>query len=230
VLQRFFPPEISDVSPAREALEEQVRAAGPMTSREKRTAVVAAVTIVLWMTLGEKAGMATIALGSACTLFAVGALSWQEAEESVNWGVLLMYGGAIALGTSLVETRATEWLAQGGLELFSDSPAAFIAVTGLLAFALTEVMSNAACVAVLLPIALSASQPLGIDPRLVMLAVTIPSGLGYTLPVGTPPNAIAFSSGFYSVRNVVVPGLLLTVISYLVFVAASRLYWPYLPH
>ena len=228
VLHRFFPPEIDDVSPARRILEDQVKAAGPMSTRERRTAVIAVLTILSWVALGETVGLAVLALVSACALFAVRALTWQDAEETVNWSVLLMYGGAIALGSALARTQATEWLAGGIIDLFSASPVLFVAITALLALALTEVMSNAACVAVLLPVALSASQPLGLDPRLVVLAVAVPSGLAFTLPVGTPPNAIAYSSGYYGIRDVVVPGVLLSVISFLIFLAASQLYWPYL--
>lgn len=64
------------------------------------------------------------------------------------------------------------------------------------------------------------------DPRIMALAVAVPAGIGYTLPIGTPANAIAYSSGHLSIRDMVVPGILLAVLSWLAFNAVAYWYWP----
>ncbi|MBN1997178.1 anion permease, partial [candidate division KSB1 bacterium] len=67
---------------------------------------------------------------------------------------------------------------------------------------------------------------LDVAPRLLVLAITIPAGLAFCLPIGTPPNAIAFSSGFFSVRNILKPALLLNVLTWIIFLLAVKFYWP----
>lgn len=224
VLQRFFPPEIDDIEKARVALRDEVLANGPLGQRGQRTAAVLLSALVGWAVFGETVGLATLALLFACALFVVNAVSWREVEDAVNWGVLLMYGGAIALGTALRDTGGAMWLSKTMLGWLP--PELFLPAIILLALVLTEVMSNAACVAVLLPVALSGAQQLNQQPRLVVLVVAVAAGLGFTLPVGTPPNAIAFSSGYYRVRQVLLPGLLTSLAAAVVVFLASTFYWP----
>ena len=229
LLQLRFKPEIKDVSAARERLREQVREAGRWSKNEVRAAVIAALAITSWILFGHSVGLATLALLCASALFAVNVVTWAEVEQSVNWGVFLLYGGAIALGTSLTETGATQWVAEAVPSVLPASPTLALVAFGAIAFVLTEFISNAATVAVLLPLALSVSPAYGLDPRLVTVAIAVPAGLAFTLPVGTPPSTIAFSSGYYDVPTVLVPGLVMTLCSLVVFAIACSLLWPLLP-
>ncbi len=226
LLHALFRPELADVEPARQRLVREVAAAGPLGRREKKVAAVAVLTVAAWIGSGGAAGMAVVSLGSATLLFALGAVSWDEVEDSVNWGVLLMYGGAIALGNALTHTGAAEWLARGALGALPAHPTLFLAATVAATLVLTECISNAAAVAVLLPVALSACRGFGLDPVLVMLAVAVPSGFAFTLPVGSPPNAIAFSAGYYRVRDVIGAGAAMAALSFVACVVAAVVLWP----
>ncbi len=99
-------------------------------------------------------------------------------------------------------------------------------LVALVALLLTECISNAAAVAVLLPIGYSICQETGIDPLVMTLGVTIMAGLPFALPVSSPPHAIAFSSGYYSVSAACRPGLIMNICAVVVFVVVMLLYWP----
>jgi len=93
---------------------------------------------------------------------------------------------------------------------------------------LTEFMSNTAAVALLLPIGFGISQSFGITPIAVTLAITIPGGLAFMLPVGTPPNAIAYSAGYYSIKDSVKYGVLLNISSWFILLLFIKFLWPLL--
>jgi solute carrier family 13 (sodium-dependent dicarboxylate transporter), member 2/3/5 len=229
LLQLFFKPETSDISEAQRELEREIAAAGRWSRTEIKVGVVTVLAIASWTLLGHSVGLATLSLVCASALFALAVVTWSEVEQAVNWGVFLLYGGAIAMGSALTRTGATAWIAHSVMGSLPRSPALVLAVLGALALVLTEFVSNAAAVAVLLPIAMSFAPDAGLDPRLVTVAVAVPAGLAFTLPVGSPPNAIAFSSGYYEVRQAALPGLLMTLLSFGVFLGAAWLFWPHLP-
>jgi sodium-dependent dicarboxylate transporter 2/3/5 len=103
---------------------------------------------------------------------------------------------------------------------------AVIAIVSALGILLTEAMSHSAVVALLMPVALGIAQQFGIDARVMAPVVALPSGLAFTLPVGTPGNAIAYSSGYLRLRDMLVPGSLMVVIAWAAFVLVARYYWP----
>jgi sodium-dependent dicarboxylate transporter 2/3/5 len=163
------------------------------------------------------------------SLFAFGLIDWRSVEEYVNWGVILMYGGAIAIAAALHETGGAGWLADvamsgvGGLSSFG-----MLMVFAVVAAFLTEAISNVAAVALLLPICFGIAEGTGVPPVAVVFAVAVPAGLAFALPMGTPPNAIAYSAGYFRLRDSVLAGSLLKILALLVLVLFVRFYWPLL--
>ena len=227
LLQRMAGGETVSLADARRFLETRNRLLGPISRREVGTSAIVLGTILLWVFRGEVWGLDAIALGGVCVAFLAGVTEWREVEEDVNWGVFIMYGSAITLSAALQETGAantfTQYLLQAGIE----SPAIVFAAVVAIAIALTEFMSNAAAVAVLLPVGLALAQEYGIDPRVATLSVVIPAGLGFMLPVSTPAMAIAVGSGYVRPLSVIRWGVGLEIASYLLCLFASQLYWPF---
>jgi sodium-dependent dicarboxylate transporter 2/3/5 len=173
-------------------------------------------------------GLATIALLSVAVMFIFRLTRWEVVEQNVNWGIILMYGGAIALGSALHTTGASEWLVANSLgRLHLPGPVVLVAL-GLLALVLTEFISNAAVVSVLVPIGIGFARSYGLSPEAVTLAIALPSGLAYTLPLGTPATAIAYSSGYMTMKDFLSVCPLMNLFSFLVFAAVALLYWPLL--
>ena len=155
--------------------------------------------------------MAVTAIVTSSLLFVFRVILWKEVEEYVNWGVILMYGGAIALGSSLVETGAAQWLALHFLTPFVKTPLTSMIAFVVIAIALTEWISNVATVALLLPIAFGVANTMHFNPVAITVGVTVPAGLAFCFPMGTPPNAIAYSAGRYSIRFSLINGLKLNI-------------------
>lgn len=226
LLERFFPIDITDVEGGLRLLNRKRLEIGRPGANEIITAIVMVLTIASWMLFGRQLGLASIALLATAVLFAFRVVSWEKIEEYVNWGIILMYGGSIALASALEKTGAALWIVKKGLGIVSPEPFVVIAVISLVAIILTECISHAAVVAILMPIGLGLAQGLAIDPKIMTLAIALPAGLAYCLPMGTPATAIVYGSGHLSSREIIIPGALIMTISWLLFLASVRLVWP----
>jgi len=225
-LMLMFPPEIGEVKKARLFLRQELDRIGPMKPREKRMGLLILATILAWILLGHRIGLAEISILAAILLFILKIVHWNEIEDYINWSVIVMYGGAIAIGKALMETGAIESLILGYLP-FDQIPAFVILVfLALISILLTEGISNAAAVAVLIPLGFAIGHRYGLSPLLIVFTVTIPAGLPFCLPMGSPPNAISYSAGYYSIREMVRAGILMNAAAILVLMLIMRFYWP----
>lgn len=228
VLRTFFPFDLSDVSAAEQAVNDRLLSIGRMNLQERIIAFVMLATVVAWIVLGEEFGLASIALSAVIVLFALRAVRWRDVEGYVNWGLVLMYGGAITLGSALNSTGAAAWLADRTLSSSAGGPVSVVLWLSIAATTITEVMSNSAAVAILMPVSLAVAAQFGIDPRLMAPVIAVPAGLSFMLPIGTPANAIAYSSGFLRVRDLLLPGLVLQLAGIVIFNLLVWFYWPLL--
>jgi sodium-dependent dicarboxylate transporter 2/3/5 len=94
------------------------------------------------------------------------------------------------------------------------------------ALVFTEVMSNSAAVAILMPVSIAVAAQFGLDVRAMAPLVAVPAGMGLMLPIGTPANAIAYSSGYLRIADMVFPGLVMDLIALLIFNLFVYFYWP----
>ncbi len=225
VLHWSFKPEGLDLSPAVARLNERVTALGKVGRREGVALLVMAGMIVAMVVAGPR-WLGVVALLTSGAMFLLQVLRWEDAERYVNWGVALMYGGAIAVGGALYRTGATTWLAR---EFMPDNlgPLLALGLVGLMAALFTEVVSNAAVIAVVLPIALPLATEVGLDPRMLVWTVPLSAGFAFLLPTSTPAMAMVFGTGYLRVRHTA-RGLLITALSLLGLVAMALTLWPML--
>ena len=228
MITKFFRIDIDSIKAAHEKLAHEMEDKGSISDAEKRLAIVLIAVVCSWLFLSHWIDIAIISVLGAVASFVVGVVEWQDIEDYINWGVILMYGGAIVVATSLVETGATEWLSQAVFANLELSPRLFLGFLAIFTMMLTEGVSNVAAVAIVLPLAYSIGEIYGINPIIITLSVALPGGLAFTLPMGSPPNAIAFSSGFYRVKDVVKYGLFLMFVSWLAYLIVANFYWPLL--
>jgi sodium-dependent dicarboxylate transporter 2/3/5 len=137
-----------------------------------------------------------------------------------------MYGGTIALASALEKTGAAVWIVKQGMGSLYNSPLAIIAVISLVAIVLTECISHAAVVAILMPVGMGLCHSTGMDPKVMTLSIALPAGLAYCLPMGTPATAIAYASGYLKSRDIIVSGCVIMFISWLLFMASVLFVWP----
>ena len=215
-----------NVIAARAKLELHHSALGKLSIREILTLFVLGTTIILWVTCGTKIGLDLIALFGVILAFLCGITRWHEIQEDVQWDIIIMYGSAIALGAALRDTGAAAVIVKMVLDLGITNPLSIFVCMLLLAFVLTEAMSNAAAVAVLLPIAIPLASKFGIDPRAITVGVATAAGLTFMLPVSTPAMAIMTNSLYVTPMNALKWGTPVKVFGIIVFCIVTYFYWP----
>lgn len=226
IIRRWFPVDIDSVKDAETALAARVHELGRMTIEERAIGVIMLGTIGVWIAAGHTLGLANVAIAAVVLLFLLRLVAWRDVEEYVNWGIILMYGGAICLGKALAASGGALWLAESAVGAWSSSPSSVVAVLSLATWLLTEAMSNSAVVALMMPVGLAIADQVGLQPALIAPIVAVPAGLAFAFPIGTPANAIAYSSGYLRLRDLILPGMLMGLVAWLVFNLAANYYWP----
>ncbi len=222
----LFTPEPVDTKPVCDILRKKYEDLGRLSFREKGVAGVMISTIVSWFIYGDELGIANIAIVATVVLFILNLINWKMVDEHVNWAIILMYGGAICLGDVMASTGAAHWLAQKSFEGVVESSGMFLIVLALLSTIFTTFMSNSAVIAVLLPPAVSLCDGYGISPALATMAIVIPSNFAFILPIATPASALAYSSRYIPLGDMMKSGLLLSLMGMLAFYFLLLLYWP----
>ncbi len=216
-----------DMRSARHDIEQRMLELGGLSFPARIMGGLLLMTIAAWVFGGHSMGLANIALLAVVLMFALRLVRWKDIESHVNWGVLLMYGGAIAVGKALSDTGAGLWLAHSVLPEHMTVTALLLLLT-VLTLLLTECVSNAAAVAILLPIALPLGASMEVNPIMIALLIGIVSGFAFILPMGTPPNAMIFASGFVSTRAMLRHGAIMSLTAATLFMLVAYLWWPYL--
>lgn len=228
VITLFFPTDVTSIREADDLLDQKALALGRMSYKEKAIAGVMLLTLACWILLGEEFGLANVALAAVVLLFVLDLVRWHEVEAYVNWGIILMYGGAIALGAAVSKTGAAVWISKQTISAWAGSPETVVAIISGLSIVLTEALSNSAVVALLMPVTIGVAAEFHMNPAVMALVVAVPAGLGFTMPIGTPANAIAYSSGYLRMRDMMIPGAILAFSSWAVFNLVANFYWPLL--
>lgn len=184
---------------------------------DQRIVLVAfVITIGLWLSQswhGISSGI--VALIGALILFFSGTLKTEDLNR-INWNALLTFGGGLAIGTILVETGFSDWVALKLVGL-SDLPQFLVIflVAGL-TLIIGAFISNTACAAMLIPLAIPLAQLLHIDPRLMVAVVAIASSVDFALVIGTPPTMLAYSTGLFDTSEIFRRGIVLDLIGILI--------------
>jgi sodium-dependent dicarboxylate transporter 2/3/5 len=138
-------------------------------------------------------------------------LNWNSAVK-IPWGVLILIGGGLALANAFTSTGLDSWIASQ-LNFLSGMPLiVIILVIVAVAIFSSEIISNTATAALLIPISVPLSTALDINPLLLMVPLTIATSYGFIMPVGTPPNAIVFATGHVTAGRMAKVGLPLDII------------------
>ncbi|MDP2317658.1 MAG: SLC13 family permease [Pseudomonadota bacterium] len=228
ILRAYHKPEGLDMAPAVQQLAEKAKAMGPISRKEMFTGATVVAMVVALVLFGPTYGLGTIALCAAAVLFVAQIIRWEDAETFVNWGVALLYGGAIAVAAGLEETRAVEIIVETWFPLAQLSPALVVLVLALSAAVLTEFVSNAAVIALLLPMCMVIAPQVGIEARALVFLLPAAAGLAFAFPMATPAMAMIFGTGYLRTQDSFVPGVLLTFLGSVALFGLVLYVWPLL--
>ena len=163
----------------------------------------------------------TVSIAMALLLFilpagkAVGGrlLDWEDTKK-VPWGILLLFGGGLALAKGFSTSGLSLYIASQLQSTLGDaSPLAIVIGTSGVVTGLTEVMSNTATISLAVPIMASMAQAIGVHPLLLLIPSTLAASCAFMLPVSTPPNAIVYGSGRVPIMKMVIAGFWLDLLS-----------------
>ncbi len=228
--------------PASAAVDEHMREMrekmGPMTTPEKRVAVVFATVIFCWMMRRpltewfDLTGISDsgIVMTAAVLLFMMPSgdrtqpqlITWHDATR-LPWGVLILFGGGLSLAAAVSSSGLALWIGEGLAPLNAFGLAVLVIAAITLVIFLTELTSNLATTATLLPIVGAIALQAGIAPILLTVPITIGASCAFMLPVATPPNAIVFATGTISIPEMVRAGFILNLLG-IVMVSLIALY------
>ena len=144
-------------------------------------------------------------------------MSWDDAVK-LPWGILLLFGGGLAIATGFQESGLATWIAKSMTNL-NGYPIFIILLIVIVAVNfLTEITSNLATIAMLLPILAPTAIILDIHPYLLMVGATLAASCAFMLPVATPPNAVVFGSNYLKISDMVKVGLMMNIISIVIII------------
>jgi len=220
----------------REEVMRQLRSLGRMAYEEKAVLVVFVLTGSAWITRPYLMAFfpslddTIIAVLAALSLFVIPAsrekgralLRWEEAVK-LPWGILLLFGGGLAIAQGFKASGLATWIGEqmtlmAGLELLVLILILIAAINFL-----TEITSNLATTAMILPTLASLALAIDVHPYMLMVGATVAASCAFMLPVATPPNAVVFGSGYLSIPSMVRTGVWLNLLS--IFILTIFAYW-----
>lgn len=205
-------------------------AAAPFSMQERRTLIVLAVTALLWLTDSwHRLSPAIPALMAAVVLLSppLGVITWKAFEAKLSWGLILTVGASISLARAMTDSGAATWLgnlAVSHLEAVATMPVGVLVLLVIAVAIVHLAITNlAACLALLIPIAVTIAQAAHLNPVLCGLVVTLTVDAVILYPVQTAANLLAYESGYFSSADVRRLGLGMLVLT----IAVVLLVLPY---
>jgi len=201
-----------------------------LTAPRILTLTIFLLTIVGWLFSKPLSGVfnvtknfdSIIAVSSVVLLSAFGLVRWRDIDRTTDWGVIILFGGGLTLGTVLKLTGASSFLAGHLNQLTAGWP--FILVVGavvVFVIFLTELTSNTATTALFVPVFYQVAVEMGVPPSQLVLPLTIAASCAFMLPIATPPNAIVYGSGQVPQRTMMRTGLVLNLSFAVILTALS---------
>lgn len=232
------PIRLQEIPGGRELIRSEMRALGPVSRPEKWILLVFTLTGLAWVLRpliadalpGGTLSDAGIAIAAALVLFLIPidlragtfVLNWEWASR-LPWDVLVLFGGGLSLADAITRTRLAEWIGAELSGLQAWPLLLILLVVILITVALSELASNTATAAAFLPVVASLAVGIGENPLLLVVPAALAASCGFMMPVSTPPNAIAYGSGYVTIPQMARAGVWLDLICIAIITAMSYL-------
>ncbi|MEU2941158.1 SLC13 family permease [Nocardiopsis alba] len=226
----------------REIIRKERKALGGMSAEEKIVLAVFLGTAFMWVTRsflweGLLPGISDglIAIVATVVLFTLPTrsarekriLQWEDSKK-IPWGILLLFGGGLAIAAGFVDTGLSAWIGEQLRVLDGVNIILTIIFATALVLFLTEITSNAATATMILPVIAALAFSLNIHPYALMVPCAMAANCAFMLPVGTPPNAIMFGTGRVTIMEMVRTGFWLNLFALALIVVGTLFLLPLL--
>lgn len=220
-----FPIRIREIPGGAVAIDREYAKLGSISRAERSVAVIFVVTALLWITRplldARLPGLSdtSIAIAAALATFVVPVslrdgeflMDWETAER-LPWGVLLLFGGGLALADAVTTTGLAGWIGEALAGLQAWPLLLIVVLVTTVVIFLTELTSNTATAAAFLPLVASLALGIGENPFVLLVPAAIAASCAFMLPVATPPNAIVYGSGYVTVPQMARAGIWLNML------------------
>jgi len=211
-------------------VDDELAAMGKMSREEKLTLTLFISAAVMWISRGAINGLLGTSIGDTSIAIFIGVLffviptgsksgerllEWKDTTK-LPWGVLVLFGGGLSIATALGSTGILTLFANAVSSIEGVSLMLLTAVLMLVLVTLTELMSNTALATIFLPIIASLGISFGMDPLTFGAPMILAMSCVFSLPMGTPPNAVIFASGELKIKNMVRVGIMLDPIAVMI--------------
>jgi di/tricarboxylate transporter len=189
-----------------------------------------AVAVILSVVGLVGAGLLHVAVAGplgAFVIVAAGILSPGQAREAIDWNVLIVIGAALGLGQAMEASGAARLLGEGIVDATRPlGPYGLLAGIVVATAVLTNIVTNNGAVALMFPIALSVAEAQQLDPRPIMVSITLAASMAFITPIGYQTNLMVYGPGNYRFLDFARVGGLLQVLMWIVILATTPLVWP----
>ncbi len=233
-----FPMQLKELPGGRGVIADERDALGKMSFEEKLVLFVFSFAAFFWITrtflpidfVQNYVDDTIIAITAAVMLFILPSrqaregslLSWNDAKN-IPWGILLLFGGGLAIAAGFKESGLAQWIGEQ-LTILQDVNLIFvIAIVATLVLFLTEVTSNTATATMMFPIMAALAVALEVHPYALMITAGVAASSAFMLPVATPPNAIVFGSGVLKINDMVKAGFWINLA--MIFIITIAIYF-----
>ncbi|WP_175615930.1 SLC13 family permease [Piscibacillus halophilus] len=235
-----FPLDIGEFPGGNKVIQDEKHEIGHMATEEKIVLTVFSLTAVAWITrsfiledLLPGIDDAVIAITGALVLFLIPAknkkgefiMDW-ETSKRLPWGILILFGGGLAIAAGFSETGLAQWIGEQLTGLQGLNFVFIVTIITGIVILLTEISSNTATATMLLPIMASLAAAINVHPYSLMIAGALAASCAFMLPVATPPNAVVFGSGYLRIEDMAKAGIWLNVMSIIMITVAIYLLLP----
>ena len=225
IIINTFKPEYKILDSSIRKLVIKVAKSRSMTGRNTVTVIIFILVFLGWIFFSERFGLGTIALTGVFLYILGGFVRWNDLSRHTHWGVIILFGATISLGTSIRSTGAALWLADQVIMLFGSMMDTFPFFSDLIVImitaAMTNILSSSATVAVLGPITMNLIP----DMMHIGLVTAVSSAFGYFTAVAAPACTIVYSSGMIKASDFVKLGARIGLVSILLLMIYINTYW-----
>ncbi len=211
----IFPAEVKGIIGGKEAITSKMEGLGSMAKNEKIALIVLLFTIGLWVTTGITGlNSYSIALIGAVLMLGFKIIDWKDAQQNVDWGLIIFFGGALSLGAALLNTGAANWLIKDILSAFGSNPSTMLIILVLMIVSvlITQVMSNIALSAILIPLSVTLATAQNLPIGTYAVPIAIACSLSFMFPMADPTVAMAYGTKYVSIKEILKAGIPMIVI------------------
>ncbi|SES25969.1 SLC13 family permease [Salipaludibacillus aurantiacus] len=236
-----FPIKMKEIPGGHKVVQNERKALGPMSPDEKVVLTVFTLTALAWISrsfvlqeyVHPNIDDTLIAITGALVLFLIPSfkyqgvklMNWHTAKD-VPWGILILFGGGLAIAGAFGETGLDVWIGEQLTVLIGVQFIVIVLAVSIFVVFLTEITSNTASATMLMPIMASLAYAIDVHPFAMMVPAAVAASCAFMLPVATPPNAVVFGSGYLKMGDMIKAGFWMNIIAVAALVTFVTLLLP----